>query len=135
MSVIEAGSGRLIVVLMLASCRCKFPRSICIDIVNLQVLYIVAGLPCTYTHTHTHTPTPSGGIYSPTLVSKVPQLIYNSFHCIPLLLSTRACPAQFEACSPTDLGLLTPDYSIWVECRLQRLRWKRTSLCPSRPSR
>ena len=61
-------------------CRRKFPRSICIDIVNLQVLYIVAGLPCT--HTHTHTPTPSGGIHSPTLVSKVPQLIYDIYYDI-----------------------------------------------------
>ena len=31
------------------------------------------------THTHTHTPTPSRGIHSPTLVSKVPQLIYNMY--------------------------------------------------------
>ena len=62
-------------------------------------------------------------------VSSVPSLSSFSF-----LLLTRASPAQFTARSPTDLGQMTPDYCIWVECRLQRLRWKRTSLYPGRPS-
>ena len=61
--------------------------------------------------------------------------VFHSISSICSLLLTRASLAQFAARSPTDLGQMTPDYCIWVECRLQRLRWKRTSLYPGRPSR
>ena len=58
-------------------------------------------------HTHTHTPTPSGGIHSPTLVSKVPQLIYHTNnqeglyvkHFLRTCLNSLFCNmGQYEVC-------------------------------------
>ena len=81
---------------------------------------------------HNHTVPPDLG--GPSSADSSIIAVFHSSHLF-FLLSTRASPAQFTARSPTDLGQMTPDYCILVECRLQGLRWKRTSLYPGRPSR
>ena len=60
--------------------------------------------------------------------------IYIYIYDVPTINTCQPC--TIHSTLPDRLGgQMTPDYCIWVECRLQRLRWKRTSLYPGRPSR